>query len=493
MLLTKLFENNFKLLLPEFFLATCILILILFGSSSFLYREINFPLISYSIIWLCFLILFGTSFLIFFSREISSVIFNGLFICDFLSQNIKFLVVFGSSFCLLTSFPYIKKSNTNFFEFYLLFLLAIFGCLLLCSCFDILGVYLAIELQSLCFYILTSFKRKSLYSSEAGLKYFFLGIFSSSLLLFGFSILYGFCGLTNFESLYVFFFLEQEKNSIIQIIIVFLSCSLFFKVGCAPFHLWLPDIYEGAPQNVTIFFALIPKLTFFLIFLRILFFFFGMLFYSWQFLILFCCFFSIFVGSFLALKQQKIKRLLSFSSISSTGYVFLGFLSFTFEGLQAAFFYIFGYFLMSVGIWSIFCCLNFFSVLDRPKTISDFLYFKSNFVLSFSACVFLFSIAGIPPLLGFFLKFSVFLSIVNLSFFLFCILLVLINVISTFYYIRLIKIMVFEKFSNNLFLRPVSKEISILLSFCSFLLFFLFVNPNFLWLLCYEMTFCIFF
>jgi NADH-quinone oxidoreductase subunit N len=317
---------------------------------------------------------------------------------------------------------------------------------------------------------------------------------SSGLLLFGFSFLYGFSGLTSFESIYLFCFLEEKTNFTLQIVISFISCAILFKLAVAPFHFWSPDIYEGSPLNSTIFIALIPKIAFLLLFLRIFLFCFGTQFFIWQPLLLFSAFVSILIGSFSALKQRKLKRLFAFSSISHLGYIFLAISSLSNEGVQAAFFYIIVYMFMSSGIWSFICCFDFYLIsINQPRTISDLLHTKLNKILAFSGAIGFFSMAGIPPFVGFFAKYFIFISTIHLSLYVTSVCVVLISVVSTYYYIRLVKVLFFEKASRSRFFKPMSKEISFVLNFSTLFTFFIFLNPNLLWLISYQMASCIIF
>jgi len=227
MLFINLFENDLKLFLPEFFLVTAILTLVLYGSVYSVSKEYNYPLINISTCWVTIFTLINTFLLVFFTREVSSIIFNGTFICDLLSQNAKLFVISSTILCLLISLPYIRNYKVNSFEYFLLILLAVLGLMLLCSSFDLISVYLAIELQSLCLYVLAAFNRESAYSTEAGLKYFILGAFASGLLLFGISIIYGFTGTTNFEDLRILFSLGTENQHAVQTGIIFISCAFF--------------------------------------------------------------------------------------------------------------------------------------------------------------------------------------------------------------------------------------------------------------------------
>ena len=492
MLLSQLFENNLKLFLPEFFLATAILTIVLYGSVYSVSKEHNNPLINVSTCWVSILTLLSTGVLVLSTKDVTSIIFNGTFICDVLSQSTKLFVIAGSIVCLLIGLPYIKNYKVNSFEYFLLILLAVLGLMLLCSSFDLMSLYLAIELQSLCLYVLAAFNRESAYSTEAGLKYFILGAFSSGLLLFGISIIYGFTGTTNFEDLHMLLSLETGGNRAIQIGILFISCALLFKVAAAPFHIWSPDVYDGAPLNSTIFFALVPKIALILVFLRMFLFCFGAEPSYWQFMLAFCSLASVITGSFFALKQRKLKRLLAYSSIGHVGYILIAISSGSLEGVQAALTYIVIYMLMSSGIWSVVSCLDSLSVSGRTRTLADLsMISKSNSVLAFTIAILLFSMAGVPPLAGFYAKFCVFLASINASMYVYSVLIILVSVVSTYYYIRLIKAVYFEKVSRAVVYRPITKEVSLVLGLSSFFTVFFFINPNFLWLLTHEMALCV--
>ena len=492
MLFINLFENDLKLFLPEFFLVTAILTLVLYGSVYSVSKEYNYPLINVSTCWATIFTLVNTFILVLFTREVSSVIFNGTFICDLLSQNAKLFVIGATIVCLLISIPYVRNYQVNSFEYFLLILLAVFGLMLLCSSFDLISVYLAIELQSLCLYVLAAFNRESAYSTEAGLKYFILGAFASGLLLFGMSIIYGFTGTTNFEDLHILFSLDAENHQAIQTGIIFISCAFLFKMAASPFHVWSPDVYDGAPLNSTIFFAVVPKIALIVIFLRLFVFCFGSQPQYWQYLASFCAASSVVTGSFMALKQRKLKRLLAYSSIGHVGYILIALSSGGLEGFHASMIYIVTYMLMGVGVWSVVSCLENNISVKRTRTLADLaMISRTNPVLAFSSAILIFSMAGVPPLAGFYAKFCVFTSSINASMYVYSILIILVSVVSTYYYIRLIKTVYFEKVSIKAFYKPISKEISLVLAFSFFFTIFFFINPNLLWLVTYEMVLCV--
>ena len=378
------FGNNCKLIFPELFLVTSILILIIYGSLLSALRKFNFPLITRTIAWFTILILFFLCILlfnsyVFYYKNINFCAFgfNNTLIFDDVAIYLKMIVLIFSMICILIMHNHVLKHQINAFEYFILLLLAILGLLLLCSAFDLMTIYLAIELQSLSFYILAAFKRDSSYSTEAGLKYFILGSFSSGLLLFGFSFIYGYLGTTNLSDisqllehsgqhnifplhqLYSINFSElistyfptrfhaENFNSVIQIdndrllIILsmfFIASALFFKIAAAPYHMWSPDVYEGAPTSSTLFFALIPKIVLIVLFFRIFYYAFGDYSVYIKSIISVVAGLSVVIGSFTALKQRKIKRLFAYSSISHVGYVLMAVCTMSNEGVNAVFF-----------------------------------------------------------------------------------------------------------------------------------------------------------
>ena len=487
--MSVLFENNLKLFLPEFFLATAILSLVLYGSVFSVSKTHYYPLINSSICWISVLTLSVTWVLVFFSRSVSMVIFNGTFICDPLSQNGKLLIIGATILCLILCISYIREFKVNSFEYFLLILLAVFGLMLLCSSYDLMSVYLAIELQSLCLYVLAAFNRESAYSTEAGLKYFILGAFSSGLLLFGISVIYAFTGTTNFEDLHLLLSLDFKEQQALQLGIIFLSCAFLFKIAAAPFHIWSPDVYDGAPLNSTIFFAIVPKMGILIILLRVFFFCFGVQFFYWHYIFAFSALASVITGSFLALKQRKLKRLLAYSSIGHVGYFLLAFSSGSIEGFHAAILYLLAYIIMSAGVWGVIIGLRTYSIKNRTRTLADLSMINDlNPLLGFSGAISIFSMAGVPPLVGFYTKFYVFLTSINASMYVHSVLIILCSVVSTYYYIRLIKTIYFEKIQNKIDYKPISKEVSLVLGLSFFFTVFFFVNPNFIWLITYEMA-----
>jgi len=270
------FENDFKIIIPELYLFGSILLLLSYGAIFSTSQVLKFPIIQINVGWLSFFTLTITFFLLLQNPLSSMVVLNNLLIIDPFTTFMKAFVLLSSIFCILMSMNYLEFKKVNTFEYFILLLLATLGMLCLISSYDLMSLYMSIELMSLSFYILAAYKRNSEFSGEAGLKYFILGAFSSGLLLFGSSMIYGFTGLTNFEDLAKVLtgingIASSTSYSGILIGIIFVAVALLFKIAAAPFHMWSPDVYEGAPTPVTAFFSTVPKIAIFALFLRIFF------------------------------------------------------------------------------------------------------------------------------------------------------------------------------------------------------------------------------
>ncbi len=489
---TSLVINDFKLLLPEFFLGTCLLGLLIYGVMLVAEKRYNYPIITKNMSSMSILILFLTLLLIVNSNIPYSTIFNNTFIIDDLSNIIKISILTSMILCLIISQNYMSNAKLNSFEYFILVLLATLGLLLLVSSYDLISAYLAIELQSLSFYILAAFKRNSAFSTEAGLKYFILGAFSSGLILYGSSLIYGFLGTTNFENIATLLCgLENDYNSIgLKISIVFIAIGLLFKLAAAPFHMWSPDVYEGAPTSSTIIFAVVPKIAIFVLFSRLYQVSFYNLLDSWQQIILFASFFSIIIGSFVSLKQRKLKRLFAYSAIGHVGYLLLSFAVVSVEGVSALFFYLFIYMITGLCLWSLIMSLEIETVKNNTlnKNISDLANIvQSNPICAITFSILLFSLAGIPPLAGFYAKMQIFMVSIKSSIYFLSSVIIVSSVISTFYYLRIIKLIQFEKVSNWNFYKVINKKKSLILAITSYLLIFLFIEPNLLSLISFKL------
>lgn len=492
-----LYANNFKMFLPEIFLTTSILILTLHASFIATSRFLGYPLISKSINSLCILALSLTFLLAYNNSIVFMTTYQNTFIFDFLTLNVKQIILLGSLFCLIISEPNLIRQKINNFEYFILLLCAVLGLMLLVSSYDMISLYLSIELQSLCLYVLSASKKDSSFSTEAGLKYFILGSFSSALLLFGISLLYGCTGTTNFDNFYLIFS-ETSVNdiavvSLIKKSLLCISVAFLFKIAAAPFHMWSPDVYEGSPISSTIFFAVIPKIVLFAIFLRLFQNIFSNFEETYLFVLIFSSIASVIVGSFVALKQKKLKRLLAYSSINHVGYLLLAFASNSLEGTQALFFYLIVYMITSLCVWSIFLSLNTLLNEQKSKTLVDLASVAIlNPVLGFTAMVALFSLAGVPPLAGFFAKMEIFISALSASLFWPSLIAILLSVISSYYYIRLIKTVYFEVKPEFSYVIPLNRSCSFTMGTMLFFLVYFFLNPSLLLLLTQKMTLCLF-
>jgi len=461
-----LFENQVKAILPEIYFATFGILIAIFGSFIGTSKTLNYPLTYKSILLMCASSLVIGILILLSNPLAQSALFNGIYIVDYLSNVAKFLIMFSTCFILFSVKGYHEEYRINPFEYFVLIIFAVFGLCLLVSSTDILAAYLAIELQSLCLYVLAAFKRDSAYSIEAGLKYFVLGAFSSSLLLFGGSFLYGITGSTNLVEI-VSFFVEYnsfcpEIINLVNISIIFISVGLLFKLAAAPFHMWSPDVYEGSPTSSSMFFAVVPKIAIFTFFLRLYEYGLYNLAILWQQILVIVGLASVLVGAFTALKQKNLKRLLAYSAISHVGYMLIAFSAGSFEGIQSLFFYLIIYMATGFCLWVILLMTNSKQnnikglKMNRSNTIADLSEIvKSNILLAFSGSMIIFSMAGIPPLVGFYAKLCIFLAAINSSMYLLSICVILISCVAAFYYIRLIKAIYFEKVENWVFHKPI--------------------------------------
>jgi NADH-quinone oxidoreductase subunit N len=480
--------------LPELFLCSSIIGLLFFGSFVSLSRSYRYPLVATNVNYLLLLALSLTLLLVIHNPLVSGSVFNGVFIVDWLSTIAKISVLVSSIGCLFLSSDYARTHQINNFEYFVIVALAVFGQLILISSADFLTAYLALEIQSFAFYIMAAFKRDSAYSTEAGLKYFLLGSFSSTLLLFGVSLLYGFFGTTNFSILSLLLFETNDFQFLADIAFFLILIGLLFKLAAAPFHIWSPDVYEGAPLNSTIFFAIVPKISILVLFFRI----YGILAHNsdiWSVAILVSSIASVIVGSFVTLKQKRLKKLFAYSGINHVGYILLGASMFTLESVSSVFFYMFAYMLTGLCTWGIISILKRAdSVGTYTPTIADLgTMVKVNPVLAIILAMCLFSLAGIPPLVGFYAKLGIFQSALNSGFFVIASFIILTSVISTFYYIRLIKSAYFESsYKEWAFYAPLSAAQGTVITISFFGIVFLFYNPLLLNLLSYKMAMSLF-
>lgn len=523
-----LFENDFKAIFPELFLILSSLFLLLYGVVWTTSASSGYPLLLKNINWLALLTLFLTAMLEANNPIGHGVFFYHTFLLDDVTLFFKALVLVGASSSLLISMDYLERESINGFEFALLLLLSTSSMLFLISAADFISMYLAIELQSLCFYVLAAFKRDSEFSTEAGLKYFLLGVFSSGLLLFGCSLIYGFTGVIEFSELSKVFAslgssggissmsvhplaptlsvaasdpvavqwasdagnghgLETMKGveSLLstsswrgcELGMIFLLIGFLFKLTAVPFHMWAPDVYEGAPTAVTAFFSITPKPALLVVFLRLLYESFYDFIAEWQTFLIFSSIASMVLGSFAGLAQHKIKRLLAFSSIGHVGYMLISLCCGSLEGLQGLVIYLTIYVIVTINVFGIVMTpLRRTSHITQPDQGVDRIKYttdlsmlaRSNPLLAATLTLAVFSLAGIPPLAGFYGKAFLFWAALSSSQYLLALVGILTSAISCFYYIRIVKIMYFEAPRNWLTFSRMSKERSVVLAITTF-------------------------
>ncbi len=420
-------------ILPEIFLSIAIMTLLMLGV--FIRRSLKLvnSLTLFSLIFAIILVLNQPT-------EITKI-FNESYIIDKFSIFMKVLTLLFCFFILLSSRDYVKSNNIDKIEYPIITLASTLGMLLMISSYDLIVFYLGLELQSLCLYILAAFKRDDERSSEAGLKYFVLSALASGLLLYGCSLIYGFTGSTNFETISE----NLNENNIPAVFgIVFILVGLSFKVSAVPFHMWTPDVYEGSPTSVTSFFALVPKIAALSVFIRFMYVPFINLINHWQTIIIFLAVASMILGAVAAIGQNNIKRLMAYSSIGHIGYALAGLSVGTNEGIQSTIIYLTIYLVMNLGAFGCIFMLKRENIYY--ENINDLSGLSKNHpLLAFSFLILLFSLAGIPPLAGFFAKFYVFMAIIEAEMYILAVIGLLTTVISAFYYLRIIKIIYFDK------------------------------------------------
>jgi len=474
---------NIYPILAEIYIIFSVNILLIYGVFFSTSSKIGYPLLNANLAWLVFQITFFSVILLFFQSSLNFIFWNDFLISNSFIYGLKFIVLISFIFFFFLTFFYSLHEKINSFEYWILLLLAIVASLFIIQSYDLLTIYISIELQSLIFYVLATFKRTSEFSTEAGLKYFILGAFSSALLLFGSSLLYALTGLTNlgdFQKLFTELTLSETSLLFGNWIgLIFIITALLFKLSSAPFHMWAPDVYEGSPTSIMAFFSIIPKLVIITLLIRFLIFTFQDFIFLWKNIILSCALLSIFIGTFGAFSQIKWKRFLAYSSISHVGFFLLALLNLDFEGISSIVFYAIIYILMTLGLFSFILNLRFYSYPSHYQTryLQDlFSFARINPILSLSLSLILFSMAGIPPLAGFFSKLFILLSALQKNMFGSTIFVILMSCIGCFYYIRLIKTMYFNFTELWIISYPVNKLTSYVLGLSTLSILFLFLD-----------------
>lgn len=432
--------NAFAPALPEIAVAIGAMLVLMFGAFG---RDNEHTGAAAS--WLSLLVLILAGALLVRDGSVDASLFDGAFIADGYARFVKLLILGGSGLSILLSLDYLRQGKLLKFEFPVLILLSTVGMMMMVSAGDLISLYLGLELQSLALYVLAAFARDSVRSAEAGLKYFVLGALSSGMLLYGASLIYGFTGTTNFAGIAAVAKSTASPDNIGLIIgLVFLLVGLAFKISAVPFHMWVPDVYEGAPTPVTAFFAGAPKIAAFALLVRVLFASFPGLTAQWQQIITVLALASMIVGALGAIGQTNIKRLMAYSSIGHVGFALVGLAAGTVEGIEAVLLYLAIYLAMTVGT---FACVLAMRRDDEPvEGISALAGLaENNLTLATIFAVLLFSLAGVPPLAGFVAKLWVFSAAVKAGLYPLAIIGVLASVVALFYYLRIVKVMFFDE------------------------------------------------
>ena len=420
-------------ILPEIFLSIMIMFLLMLG----VFIKKSFNLVnSLAILSLIFSIA-----LVLNQPDEIIKIFNESYIIDRFSIFMKVLTLLFCLFVLLSSKNYVKSNSIDKIEYPIIILASTLGMILMISSYDLIIFYLGLELQSLSLYILASFKRNNEKSTEAGLKYFVLSALASGILLYGCSFIYGFTGSTNFEIISINL---SEANTGAVFGIVFIMVGLAFKVSAAPFHMWTPDVYEGSPTSVTSFFALVPKIAAIAVFIRFMYVPFINVINQWQTIIIFLSIASMILGAVAAIGQNNIKRLMAYSTIGHMGYALAGLATGTNQGIQSTIIYLTIYLVMNLGVFGCIFMMKrenvFYEDINDLSGLS-----KNHPMLAFCFLIIFFSLAGIPPLAGFFAKFYIFMTVIEVKMYALAIIGLVTTVVSAFYYLRIVKIIYFDK------------------------------------------------
>ena len=459
--------ENLNLVLPEIFISLSIMFLLVLGVFKKNSSKITFN-ISLLVLLIASIITLNETF------SINRVtLFNNSVVIDHMSSLMKIITLFGAFLVLVISSAYLKSFKIFKIEYPVLILSSVLGMMVMISSNDLMVFYMGLELQSLALYVLATFNRDQLKSSEAGLKYFVLSALSSGLLLYGCSLIYGFSGSTNFNVI------SSQLNSneyVLTFGIVFILVGLAFKISAVPFHMWAPDVYEGSPTSVTLFFTMVPKIAALTVFIRFLYVPFLNLIDQWQMIIIFLSIASMLFGAIAAIGQTNIKRLVAYSSIGHIGYTLAGLATGSNEGIQSSIIYISIYVIMNLALFSCLLMLKrndqYYEDIDDLSGLS-----KNHPLLSLSLLVILFSLAGIPPLAGFFAKFYIFKAVIEQSMYFLAIVGLLSTVIAAFYYLRIIKIIYFDK-EKEKYDEDHSLWLKFSLTFSTILILLYFIFPS---------------
>lgn len=442
---------NLSAAAPELFLAASGLVLLMVG----VFKKGDATAL---VGWLSILAMVVAGVLVLGGPAETTLAFGGLFIVDGFGQFAKIMTLGASILTLIMALSWLKQEEVKRYEYSVLILLASLGMLMMISANDLMSLYVGLEMQSLAAYVMAAFKRDTVRSTEAGLKYFVLGSVASGMLLYGSSLVYGFAGSTNFTTLAQV--LAHEAPTGVIVGLVFVIAGMAFKVSAAPFHMWTPDVYEGAPTPVTAFFAIAPKIAAIALFVRLVSGPFGHMVDAWQQVVWLIAVLSMIIGAFGAIGQTNIKRLMAYSSIGHMGYTLIGLAVATPAGVRGALVYLALYIFMNAGTFAVIMSMR--QKGRAVENISDLAGLsRTHPGMAVAVTIFMFSMAGIPPLAGFFSKLYVFLAAVETGMYALAIIGVLTSVVGAFYYIRIVKIMYFDE-PVEAFDRPAASNTAIL-------------------------------
>ena len=401
------------------------------------------------------------------------VTFDGSFVVDGFARFLKVLAIIGSAAAILMSIDHAERERQQRFEYSVLIVLSTLGMLMLISAADLIALYVGLELMSLPLYVVAASHRNSLRSTEAGLKYFVLGALSSGMLLYGASLVYGFTGTVSFVGIA---HSAADAGTGLIFGLVFLFVGFCFKVSAVPFHMWTPDVYEGAPTPVTAFFAAAPKVAGIAMFVRATVVAFPGITAQWQEIVVFVSIASMLLGAFAAIGQRNIKRLMAYSSIGHMGFALIGLAAGTSEGVQGVLVYMAIYLTMTLGVFAVILSMRrsggMVELIDQLAGLA-----RTNPTMAFFLAMLLFSMAGVPPLAGFFAKFYVFLAAIKAGLYILAVIGVLASVIGAYYYLAIIKVMYFEEPAEPFYSMP--NELKLVLGVCGLfnILFFVYPGP----------------
>jgi NADH-quinone oxidoreductase subunit N len=454
-----------KSIIPELFLLLSSFSLLIIG----VFRNTFNKIINYLVVGLLIVAIA----VIYTNYSDSSVLFGNSYTIDPLSNFMKILVLISVLFTILVSNSYLERLNIAKFEYPIILLFSTLGMFVMISANNLIVFYLGLELQSLCLYVLAAINTKSLKSSEAGLKYFVLGSLSSGLLLYGCSLVYGFTGSVDYS---VIAKVASINSGALKFGLVFILCGIAFKISAVPFHMWAPDVYEGSPTSVTTFFAMAPKVAAISALIKFLNIPYGNFIEEWRTIIIVLSIASMFLGAVAAIGQNNLKRLMAYSSIGHVGFILAGLSIATSESLSAVLIYIVIYVFMNIGVFACIMSLNrngvYFENISDLSGLS-----KHHPVISICLTILTFSLAGIPPLAGFFAKFYIFMAIIQQKIYYLAVVGLLSAVIAAFYYLRIIKVIYFdaakESYDKN---SSYSLKFSLIVS--TVVILFYFIDPS---------------